>query len=104
VKADVPEEDVVIGGGTSTKSKSEAEKDTVSPHSIDGFWVQRQISEVYPDPVTAVDKAASVIDILGSDSGARDRESAHGAFHYDSSLGRLCFGARNSCAAMQMEE
>ena len=25
-----------------------------------------------------------MIDILGSDSGARDRESAHGAFHYDS--------------------
>ena len=75
VNVDSPEEDVVVVGGTSRKSKSEAEKDIVSPHSVDGFWVQRQISEIYPDPVTAADKASSVITILGSDSGARDCEN-----------------------------
>ena len=47
----------------------------MSPHSIDGFWVQRQISEVYPDPVTAADKASSVLSILGSESSLRDCEN-----------------------------
>jgi pre-mRNA-splicing helicase BRR2 len=75
VSGEAPEEDVVIGGGSSRKSKSDAERDVVSPHSIDGFWVQRQISEIYSDPVTAADKAASVISILGSDSSARDCEN-----------------------------
>ena len=44
-------------------------------HAIDGFWVQRQISEIYPDPVTAADKAPSVINILDSDSSVRDCEN-----------------------------
>ena len=69
------EEDFLIGGETSQQSKSGAEKDIVSPHSIDGFWVQRQISEIYPDPVTAADKATSVLTILESESGARDCEN-----------------------------
>ncbi|KAF8156619.1 Sec63 Brl domain-containing protein [Crassisporium funariophilum] len=69
------EEDMVIGGGSSRDSKVKADKDLVSPHSIDAFWVQRQISEVYPDPVTAADKAASVLSILGSESSARDCEN-----------------------------
>jgi len=73
-EADVQEEDLVIGGESSS-TKVKAEKDIVSPHSIDGFWVQRQISEVYPDPVTAADKAASVLSILGSESSARDCEN-----------------------------
>ncbi|KAF7363545.1 U5 small nuclear ribonucleoprotein helicase [Mycena sanguinolenta] len=40
-----------------------------------GFWVQRQISEIHPDPVTAADKAASVLSILGSESSLRDCEN-----------------------------
>ena len=67
------EEDLIIGGESSRTVKTE--KDIVSPHSIDAFWVQRQISEVYPDPVTAADKAASVLTILGSESSARDCEN-----------------------------
>ena len=51
------------------------DKDIVSPHSIDGFWVQRQISEIYPDPVTAADKASLVLSILGSESSLRDCEN-----------------------------
>ncbi|PPQ88313.1 hypothetical protein CVT25_012373 [Psilocybe cyanescens] len=75
VEAEVQEEDMVIGGDASRNSKVKADKDVVSPHSIDGFWVQRQISEVYPDPVTAADKASSVLSILGSESSARDCEN-----------------------------
>jgi len=73
IDGEAREEDLVIGGESSRKFKTE--KDIVSPHSIDAFWVQRQISEVYPDPVTAADKAASVLSILGSESSARDCEN-----------------------------
>lgn len=69
------EEELVIGTGSSQSKKTKTDKDIVSPHSIDGFWVQRQISEIYPDPVTAADKAASVLSILGSDSSLRDCEN-----------------------------
>ena len=69
------EEELVIGGASSQSKKTKTDKDIVSPHSIDGFWVQRQISEIYPDPVTASDKAASVLSILGSESSLRDCEN-----------------------------
>jgi pre-mRNA-splicing helicase BRR2 len=74
---DGAEEELVIGGDSSGrgKGKARADKDIVSPHSIDGFWVQRQISEVYPDPVTAADKTSSVLSILGSESSLRDCEN-----------------------------
>ncbi len=82
VSGEAPEEDVIIGGGASRKSTSEAEKDIVSPHAIDGFWVQQRISKIYPDRVTAADKAASVINMLDSNSSkcTRLRKPANGAF------------------------
>ncbi len=70
------DDELVVGGESSSRqTKSEADKDIVSPHSVDGFWVQRQISEVYPDPVTAAEKASSVLSILGSESSLRDCEN-----------------------------
>ncbi|KAJ2934391.1 hypothetical protein H1R20_g2701, partial [Candolleomyces eurysporus] len=72
VEAD--DEELVIGGESSSAA-SKKDKDVVTPRSIDGFWVQRQISEIYPDPVTAADKASSVLTILGSESSARDAEN-----------------------------
>ncbi|KAF5370279.1 hypothetical protein D9758_006929 [Tetrapyrgos nigripes] len=74
-EGDVGEEELVIGGESSRTKKAQADKDIVSPHAIDGFWVQRQITEVYPDPVTAADKAASVLSVLGSESSLRDCEN-----------------------------
>ncbi|KAI6134777.1 putative RNA helicase [Pisolithus croceorrhizus] len=68
-------EDLIIGRSASTPSKAEADKDIVSPHAIDGFWLQRQISEVFPDPVTTADKAASVFGVLDSESSLRDCEN-----------------------------
>jgi len=68
-------EDLVIGVDSSQSRKIKADKDIVSPHTIDGFWVQRQISEIYPDPVTAADKAASVLSVLASESSLRDCEN-----------------------------
>ncbi|KAJ7125480.1 putative RNA helicase [Mycena crocata] len=69
------DEELVIGGEASQQKKTKADKDIVSPHAVDGFWVQRQISEIYPDPVTAADKASSVLSILGSESSLRDCEN-----------------------------
>ncbi|KAJ7271901.1 Sec63 Brl domain-containing protein [Mycena haematopus] len=69
------DDELVIGGEASQAKKSKADKDIVPPHDVDGFWVQRQISEIYPDPVTAADKAASVLSILGSESSLRDCEN-----------------------------
>ncbi|KIJ15196.1 hypothetical protein PAXINDRAFT_169339 [Paxillus involutus ATCC 200175] len=70
-------EELVIGGSAAATQggKAKADKDLVSPHVIDGFWVQRQISEVYSDPVTAADKAASVLSVLASESSLRDCEN-----------------------------
>lgn len=76
VAEEAGDEELVIGGSsTRGTGKAKTDKDIVSPHAIDGFWVQRQISEVYSDPVTAADKAASVLSILGSESGLRDCEN-----------------------------
>ncbi|KAI9462917.1 Sec63-domain-containing protein [Lactarius psammicola] len=74
---DEGEEALVIGGASSSKAagKAKADKDIVSPHSIDAFWVQRLVGEVYPDPQTASDKTASVLTILGSESNLRDCEN-----------------------------
>ncbi|OSX63730.1 hypothetical protein POSPLADRAFT_1055810 [Postia placenta MAD-698-R-SB12] len=70
------DDELVIGGSSAAQQgKTQVDKDIVSPHSIDGFWVQRQISEIYPDPVTAADKAAAVLSILGSESNLRDCEN-----------------------------
>ncbi|KAI0302834.1 Sec63-domain-containing protein [Multifurca ochricompacta] len=74
---DEGEEELVIGGASSSKAggKAKADKDIVSPHIIDAFWVQRVVGEVYSDPQTASDKAASVLSILGSESNLRDCEN-----------------------------
>ncbi|KDQ53780.1 hypothetical protein JAAARDRAFT_136540 [Jaapia argillacea MUCL 33604] len=70
-------EELVVGGSSSARAsaKSKSSKDLVSPHQIDAFWVQRQVSEVYPDPVTAASKASSVLTTLGSESSLRDCEN-----------------------------
>ncbi|GJE96304.1 Sec63-domain-containing protein [Phanerochaete sordida] len=72
------DEELVVGGTSAAqeaRADAKADKDIVSPHSVDGFWVQRQVAEVYPDPVTAADKAAAVLTILGSESNLRDCEN-----------------------------
>ena len=69
------DEELVIGGSTSETSKTHSDKDIVSPHAIDGFWVQRQISEVFPDATTAETKAKAALSVLGSEYSLRDCEN-----------------------------
>jgi len=68
---------LVIGGASSSKAggKAKADKNIVSPHSVDAFWVQRLVGEVYSDPQTASDKTIAVLSILGSESSLRDCEN-----------------------------
>lgn len=48
---------VLLGRTSSTKSTTSfTSKVSVDPHSVDTFWVQRQVSDVHPDPVTASSK------------------------------------------------
>ncbi|KAF8320257.1 Sec63-domain-containing protein [Clavulina sp. PMI_390] len=49
--------------------------DRVSPHEVDGFWLQRLLSTVYTDPVTANEKTAAALTILSADSSLRDCEN-----------------------------
>ncbi|KAF9470501.1 hypothetical protein BDN70DRAFT_939652 [Pholiota conissans] len=58
-----------ISGEATTKVKA---KDIVSPHAVSGFWVQRQISKVFPDSVTAAADAVSILSILSSESSTRN--------------------------------
>jgi pre-mRNA-splicing helicase BRR2 len=66
------EDELVIGG---EKANTKQEQGIVSPHEIDAFWVQRMVSEIFPDPATAAAKASDVLSILGSESSARDCEN-----------------------------
>ena len=77
VEGEDGEDALVIGGASSSKAggKAKADKDIVSPHSIDAFWVQRLVSEVYSDPQTASDKTLAVLSVLGSESNLRDCEN-----------------------------
>lgn len=70
-------DELVFGTGVSGESSKSRKEDlgVVAPHEIDGFWVQRQITEVYSDPVTATEKATTVLSILGSESSLRDCEN-----------------------------
>ena len=83
---DAEGDELVFTGGSSSRSKSrvDVDKDIVSPHSIDAFWVQRQIAEIYPDPETAAEKASKVMSVLGSESNLRDCENElMDIFEYD---------------------
>ncbi|KAJ7578996.1 putative RNA helicase [Mycena floridula] len=65
---DVADGDETLQIGQTGSKSSAADSDTIAPHSVDAFWVQRHLSEVYPDPVTASTKAAKVLELLASAS------------------------------------
>jgi len=66
------DEDVIVGAkSTRTKEKS----DKVSPHDVDGFWLQRLIGASYPDPVQSSDFTTRSLEFLASDLELRDLEN-----------------------------
>lgn len=70
------EESLVYGGGASKQvSGAKTDSDRISPHDIDGFWLQRLLAGVYPDPTTATEKTTEALSILSSESSVRDAEN-----------------------------
>lgn len=70
------DEGALIIGQTKRSSKSKSKSDVVSPHDVDGFWLQRFITASYPDPLTANDLTTKALELLGSESDARDLENS----------------------------
>ena len=53
-----------------------AEDDSVRPHDVDAFWLQRQLARYYPDAYEANAKTDATLDILGADTDLRACENA----------------------------
>lgn len=79
------EDDAVVVGKQGSKQKEKSDK--VSPHEVDGFWLQRLIGSYYPDPVQAADFTQQALDLLGSEAELRDLENSlaemFGYEHFD---------------------
>ena len=73
-QAAATEEEAFILGRESTRIKTKSDK--VSPHDVDGFWLQRLIGTYYPDPVQSSDFTSQALDILGSEAELRDLENS----------------------------
>lgn len=58
-----------------TTARDKVDRDRVSLHEVDGFWLQRLLSGSYADPVTANDKTTAALTILSADSNLRDCEN-----------------------------
>ncbi len=68
------EEEALILGKETAKTKSKSDK--VSPHEVDGFWLQRLIAASYPDPVQSSDFTARALEFLSSEVELRDLENS----------------------------
>jgi pre-mRNA-splicing helicase BRR2 len=71
-------EEALVYGGESSKraAKATTDGDRVSPHDVDGFWLQRLLTTVWNDPVTATEKTTEALSILSSEANIRDVENA----------------------------
>ncbi len=66
---DADDELVFSAASSNVKAtRTQVDEDVVPPHEIDGFWVQRQVGDVFKDPVTVTEKATEALTILGSES------------------------------------
>ncbi|WWD21866.1 hypothetical protein CI109_106354 [Kwoniella shandongensis] len=68
------EDDALVLGKETTRTKSKSDK--VSPHEVDGFWLQRLIAASYPDPVQSADFTTKALEFLGSETELRDLENS----------------------------
>ncbi|KAK9487748.1 Sec63 Brl domain-containing protein [Lipomyces starkeyi] len=69
------EEDVTLEGGSAATGKATKDKDIISAHTIDAFWLQRQVATVFPDAHTTQEKSTSVMDLLESEASLRQLEN-----------------------------
>ncbi|KAK1926565.1 putative Pre-mRNA splicing factor [Papiliotrema laurentii] len=73
--ADAMDQDEALVVGREAK-RSKSKSDKISPHDIDGFWLQRLIGASYPDPVQSADFTTRALELLGSDAELRDLENS----------------------------
>lgn len=69
------DDEAFVVGGSKRAENAAASGDKVSPHDIDGFWLQRLLSATYTDAVAATDKTTAAIQIMSADSSLRDCEN-----------------------------
>lgn len=75
---DAEDAEIIIGNEASTStstSRTKKESDIIPARDIDGFWLQRLISQSYPDPHETAEKTTSAMTILSADSSLRDCEN-----------------------------
>ncbi|GAA96884.1 uncharacterized protein L969DRAFT_17737 [Mixia osmundae IAM 14324] len=80
---DGQDDDVVIGGtngqtgaATDGKSSSSTIIERIHARQIDGFWLQRLISQSYADPQEATTKTSEAMDILSAEQSTGECENA----------------------------
>ena len=73
-EAPADEEEALILGKETSRIKPKSDK--VSPHEVDGFWLQRLIAAAYPDPVQSADFTQRALELLGSEAELRDLENS----------------------------
>ncbi|EPQ30981.1 uncharacterized protein PFL1_01170 [Pseudozyma flocculosa PF-1] len=73
------DEGLVIGSTAASrqqKASSARDPTAVSPHEIDAYWLQRLVSQHYPDAHEASEKTTATFDILSSESDTRECENS----------------------------
>ncbi len=63
------------GAGKAASTGKAKDSLHLDPHDVDAFFIQRKLSEFYPDSV-ATSKAADAMTILGSEASLRDAENS----------------------------
>ena len=67
---DASEDEMVLdaskGGIQKSNKKSSDDKDSVPAHTIDAFWLQRQITAIYPDVHEASSKTTATMEVMAT--------------------------------------
>ncbi|KAI8927207.1 Sec63 Brl domain-containing protein [Entophlyctis helioformis] len=63
------------GAAAASNAAGDSAADKVDPHKIDAFWLQRSIAQQYTDALVAQAKTIEAMEILASDTDARDVEN-----------------------------
>lgn len=76
---DDEDQEIIIGNEASTSTSGangKKQSDNIPARDIDGFWLQRLVSQSYPDPHETAEKTASAMALLSADSSLRDCENS----------------------------
>ncbi|KAK9455830.1 Sec63 Brl domain-containing protein [Dipodascopsis uninucleata] len=72
---DDDEDGVTLQASEIVSKKAVKDKDIIPAHTIDAFWLQRQIASIFPDAHMTQEKSALVMDLLSSDASLRQVEN-----------------------------